>query len=545
MHGVKIHPSWEQQHEVFQSMESDDYWGSNTTKFSERHVIVVYSSEREKVPALIIARQVSIAAMSTRIVRQIEDEDIDFMRVVTSYPELPSAIWENNASNFAKLLEPSQLPVIHPMQEYFLGKIWYGFRLENHDYIVNSEGIVMNLISSSQEGFLLRAPSTEGSRLATSVVLRLISEPDFPSLSVLFEKLRTYIKNYIYLENNDAYDVLTLWVIGSYLFSIFRYYPYLHLQAEKGSGKTLLMEILASVSFNGRVLTNPNGSTVLKLIATMLPSIFIDEAEGLSTPGGKGELMPILNTGFSKTGLVVKGNRDYSTYNPKCFASIGDINDVLADRTIVVRMMRSTDQDQREIYREDNLALKEQAELREMLYVFGLRYGPKIAEIYRKSPNIPDMDISFLTTRAFDIWWPLISIVQVMQDDKLKQSILEHIIRFAQVDVRRRAQKDTDENETGLLVQAVADYITNTPGIEKDGNNIYLDRVVFRQALVNEGLIAKGVSVKALSRLLKRVLEIESKPRQVYGATKRYYFVDKPKLDEYQRRYAPTISNKV
>jgi len=33
------------------------------------------------------------------------------------------------------------------------------------------------------------------------------------------------------------------------MFSAFRHFPYLHLRAEKGSGKTLLMEILSAIAF--------------------------------------------------------------------------------------------------------------------------------------------------------------------------------------------------------------------------------------------------------------------------------------------------------
>jgi hypothetical protein len=42
---------------------------------------------------------------------------------------------------------------------------------------------------------------------------------------------------------------------------------------------------------------------------------------------------------------------------------------------------------------------------------------------------------------------------------------------------------------------------------------------------------------KALSRLLRRALEIESVPTAVGGQTRRLYAIDKEKINEYHSRY--------
>ena len=106
----------------------------------------------------------------------------------------------------------------------------------------------------------------------------------------LFQRIRQYIRLHIYLSLPEMYDVLMVWVMGTYVHTIFRYYPYIHLHAEKGSGKTLLMEILAPICFHGTVTSSPNGSSVLRLIGQSRSPLFFKEAEsfaGAQAPGAR------------------------------------------------------------------------------------------------------------------------------------------------------------------------------------------------------------------------------------------------------------------
>ena len=179
--------------------------------------------------------------------------------------------------------------------------------------------------------------------------------------------------------------------MGTYLFRAFRYFPYLHLNAEKGSGKTLLMELMAPISFNGILLTQPAASTVLKLIEQNSASLFIDEAESLSAhkSAGDSQLKNILRTGYARSGVSYIGDKMYRTYSPKCFAGINELDDVLADRTITVKMLRKTGAENKDLslYRETPLMRKQQAEIRDMLYLFGLQHGPKDRRRLRKRDN--------------------------------------------------------------------------------------------------------------------------------------------------------------
>ena len=69
--------------------------------------------------------------------------------------------------------------------------------------------------------------------------------------------------------------------MGTYVFRIFRYFPYIHLHAEKASGKTTLMEILEKICFNGELSSDATGVSLFHEVHTNSSTLFLDESEDL------------------------------------------------------------------------------------------------------------------------------------------------------------------------------------------------------------------------------------------------------------------------
>jgi hypothetical protein len=326
--------------------------------------------------------------------------------------------------------------------------------------------------------------------------------------------------------------------MGTYIFRAFRYYPYLHLNAEKGSGKTLLMELMSPVSFNGILLTQPVASTVIKLIDQCSATLFIDEAEGLSERqmGGNSQLKQILKTGFARSGLYYVGETMYRTYSPKCFAGIHDLDDVLADRAITIKMMRKTGEERVELYRENPDMRKEQMLMRDRLYLFGLQHGPIIAHGYESEQPFYDR-LVHLSNRAYDVWVPLYRIASVFADEDMKAGVFTALDKLSQLDGKRRKSRDAEENETGLLIQGLTDVLKSIQPLQKDEGVQYYDPDALYTAMIKEEIIPKTIKKKGFSRMIKRILEIDSVPRAFGLGTKRMYMIDTGKFGEYKKRY--------
>ena len=200
---------------------------------------------------------------------------------------------------------------------------------------------------------------------------------------------------FIYLSDEAHLDYLALWSMLTYVHMVFRYCPYIWVTAEKGSGKTLLMEVLREIVFNGELLTNPTEAVVFRDVEYNKITMLLDEVEQLQKQDRDthGAVMRVLNGGFNKSGKVKrveknsKGEQkvvEFSAYGPKIFAGISQIDDVLRDRTFKIALWRKRKDEKTERFKQTSEITKLQRELRDDLYVFGLTSAARIYECYQK-----------------------------------------------------------------------------------------------------------------------------------------------------------------
>lgn len=165
-----------------------------------------------------------------------------------------------------------------------------------------------------------------------------------PALAALLTSVEDYFKRYLTFSSPDHAFVGALWAAATYLWPHFDAFPYLHITAStKRAGKSRFMEVLAFTSSNPRMIAGMTPATVFHLIRDENPSIFMDEAESLNSEAA-GMMRSILNAGYRKGAIIPRmgktGVEEWPCYCPKAFISIGDVNDTLRDRSIVITMRR-------------------------------------------------------------------------------------------------------------------------------------------------------------------------------------------------------------
>jgi len=146
----------------------------------------------------------------------------------------------------------------------------------------------------------------------------------------------------------EYYSIISLWIVGTYFHEQFYTYPYLFLNAMKGSGKTRLLKLIKLLSKDGEML---NSLTEAVLFRTR-GALCIDEFEGLSRKGGE-NLRELLNSAYKK-GTMVKRMRKVKTmggesqevesfdvYRPIAIANIWGMESVLGDRCLTLILERS------------------------------------------------------------------------------------------------------------------------------------------------------------------------------------------------------------
>lgn len=140
---------------------------------------------------------------------------------------------------------------------------------------------------------------------------------------------------------DDQKKMVALWIIGTYFHGNFNTYPFLFINAMRGSGKTRLLKIIAHLSkgSEGQVHTGITQATLFRMLQGQ--TLVLDELESIANKE-KGELREYMNACYKKGGAVqrMKKQKDdwiieqFHPYKPIAMANINGMDEVLGDRCI-------------------------------------------------------------------------------------------------------------------------------------------------------------------------------------------------------------------
>jgi len=165
----------------------------------------------------------------------------------------------------------------------------------------------------------------------------------------LVGRVAKLIQKHVEFENEyDAY-ILAGWIIGTYFHRSFHAYPFLHIKAPKGSGKSQCLTLLAQLCFNA-TKARPSLAALGDTVDALRGTYLIDQADSLGRKGSE-ELLDILADSYKRTGgkrrivNIEKSRRqtlEFETYSPKAFASVKELPEDLRDRCFVLPLIRSS-----------------------------------------------------------------------------------------------------------------------------------------------------------------------------------------------------------
>jgi hypothetical protein len=164
-----------------------------------------------------------------------------------------------------------------------------------------------------------------------------------------YEDIIFFLKDYIDMREEN-YPLIALWIIGTYFHKSFTTFPYLFVNAMRGSGKTRLLGIIKELSWNGELLTSIREASLFRSAGNN--TICIDEFEGIMKKENAG-LREILNASYKK-GMKIKRMKkvknlegedyqvqEFEPYTPIVMANIWGVEEVLGDRCISIILEKS------------------------------------------------------------------------------------------------------------------------------------------------------------------------------------------------------------
>ena len=279
--------------------------------------------------------------------------------------------------------------------------------------------------------------------------------------------LSDIIKNYVHLNNEKEYTVLSSFVILSYAYDLFGRIPYLWLNASKGTGKTTTLNCLSKLVRNPAFASAYTGSSLYRLIDAESPTLLLDEAEDLDKRSPlKNIIIKILNSGYEKNGSVMLTekyeSKKFSTYSVKILAGINDMLDTIKDRSIKIKLSKADSQ-----FDKKNILENHQAEIFELL---AKKINSRIAELCLiiNEPNILNLSDKFIN-RSYDKWFPILSITKVFGNTNLYNDLQI----YAENEINESLQDELNSLEN--LVKSIVEdfYKDNSANNELELNGKY------------------------------------------------------------------------
>src|SRR5579862_9797260 len=175
----------------------------------------------------------------------------------------------------------------------------------------------------------------------------------------LLDDVVSYIKRYVFLKDESLYRLIATWIIGTHLHHDFDWFGYLFIHSpEPQSGKTTLLEVIASLAYKSRFTVEPT-QAVLSRTGTDATQL-LDEVDSWSN--GTQHLRSVLNAGFKRTGAIQRIKKredggyeveDIPIYCPRVLAGIGTsiLSPVTRTRTFMIPLVRQTKGERRARFR--------------------------------------------------------------------------------------------------------------------------------------------------------------------------------------------------
>jgi putative DNA primase/helicase len=206
-----------------------------------------------------------------------------------------------------------------------------------------------------------------------------------------------------------AADAVALWITHTWVYERFDHSPRLGITSPtRRCGKSTLLEVLRITCRRTLKADNISASGVFRTIEAARPlTLLTDEADSFLKENE--ELRGVLNSGFEKTGQVVRvveidGEHQpvaFATFAPVALAAIGELPSTLSDRSIPIRMERKAPAERVQKMR----AGRNREALGELARMLA-RWSHDFSGVLPTDPPIPDA----LNDREGDIAVPLLAI---------------------------------------------------------------------------------------------------------------------------------------
>lgn len=165
----------------------------------------------------------------------------------------------------------------------------------------------------------------------------------------LVDLLVGYYRRFYYSTDDSVYKILALYTMLTYYYELFDSIPYLYINGQKGSGKSVIGSAMHLFCFNAKMATDISDASLFRMTSLEGGTLILDEMEQLTSrkKGSESTMGIVLKGGYKRASNVYRADVDtalktnrYDSYGPKVIINIFGLDDVIKDRCIQINTFR-------------------------------------------------------------------------------------------------------------------------------------------------------------------------------------------------------------
>jgi hypothetical protein len=379
------------------------------------------------------------------------------------------------------LLDEKELDVQYLDLGEINGKWYYGFKIKGREAIMTSTGeIYRNTEIKTKEGnigenqikklFDYKGNIGDIAPIISKETIKKYytkkSKTELINPKETYKAIRDKILYYMdFSGKNEIADVLTCWIIATYCYPLFYWFPHILFNAPSQSGKTKGATIVMYLSFRGFDLGASSGVTPAQIFRTLegnRGTFLIDEfeqAKGTQSSETQQLVNQLLNASASRDAYVIRNEKikdkwvakKFPIFSPKISCNISGINPTSLSRYIPFSWLKTdSEKGKRKPTREKDK--QNFIPLREKLYILILENYSEIKEMYE------NLEID-LSNRDEDNWLPLFSIAKFIDNSegeevKVEENLMKYVNSYKELSIETN---DNTEDFFRILLECVTE----------------------------------------------------------------------------------------
>jgi hypothetical protein len=239
------------------------------------------------------------------------------------------------------------------------------------------------------------------------------------SVTAALDAVSKIFQRFYYFKDKSSYLVLGLIVLLSYCYRFFDTVPYLLLVGPKGTGKTLVLDLLQMLCYKAIRVEDISEAGLYHFTNRVRGTLLIDDAEDLARRNPRKFDLSVIRGGNKKKGAVLRIYQGklalLSSFGLKAFGNIGGIfNKALRSRVIEIKTVQAEEELERFSITIHGKELKKLAsEIGQLFKRKSLQ--KKIELLHRNFPRIEG-----LVGRDLELWIGILVLAQLIDEERMK-----------------------------------------------------------------------------------------------------------------------------